>query len=234
MLYSVIKCLKIAKIKYVISQRSRPCNYLQLNRISEDKLVWYGDDRLSQAQNNVYPTYKDNIIPGQIGQAQFNWDQSRQSKSFRALPHYFAHLIAYRIIVTRLLQIRSKDTKRVLHQNHRSNLIPTMHISLLKRCSRILAPWTASLSVAVVKIKFVWLKVCVSMGMCIPWSKALFGQDRWNGLFSLFSHCHFQRCAILIKLSSQFRYLTIFLCLHAVARVQAQPWSMLYRAIRFR
>lgn len=74
----------------------------ELNRISEDKLVWYGDDRVSEAQNNVYPTYKDNIVPEQIGQAQFNWDQSQQSK-YSALPRYFAYLIRrapYCIVIT--------------------------------------------------------------------------------------------------------------------------------------
>lgn len=84
LLYLAIKFLKISNRKYkLISQRSRPCDCLQLIRISEEKLVWYGDDRVSQAQNNIYPTYKDNIVPEQIGQAQFNWDQSQQSKTPR-------------------------------------------------------------------------------------------------------------------------------------------------------
>ncbi|XP_012536008.1 uncharacterized protein LOC105836494 isoform X2 [Monomorium pharaonis] len=46
---------------------------------TQDKLAWYGDDRVSQVQNNVYPTYKDNIVPEQISQVQFNWDQSQQN-----------------------------------------------------------------------------------------------------------------------------------------------------------
>lgn len=58
--------------------RGLPYGELPPQLQTQDKLVWYGDDRVSQAQNNVYPTYKDNIVPQQIGQAQFNWDQSQQ------------------------------------------------------------------------------------------------------------------------------------------------------------
>ncbi|XP_077281018.1 inactive serine protease scarface [Temnothorax americanus] len=59
--------------------RGLPYGELPPQLQTQDKLVWYGDDRLSQTQNNVYPTYKENIVPEQIGQAQFDWDQSQQN-----------------------------------------------------------------------------------------------------------------------------------------------------------
>ncbi|XP_011881510.1 PREDICTED: uncharacterized protein LOC105569558 isoform X2 [Vollenhovia emeryi] len=59
--------------------RGLPYGELPSQLQTQDKVVWYGGDRFSQVQNNVYPTYKDNIVPEQIGQAQFNWDQSRQN-----------------------------------------------------------------------------------------------------------------------------------------------------------
>lgn len=59
--------------------RGLPYGELPSQLQTQDKLVWYSDDRLSQAQNNVYPTFNDNIIPEQTGQAQFNWDQSQQN-----------------------------------------------------------------------------------------------------------------------------------------------------------
>ncbi|KAL6256026.1 hypothetical protein P5V15_013261 [Pogonomyrmex californicus] len=63
--------------------RGLPYGELQPQLPTRNKLVWYGDG-VSQAQNNVYPTYKDNIIPEQIGQVQFNWDQRTQQNTFEA------------------------------------------------------------------------------------------------------------------------------------------------------
>ncbi|XP_072755992.1 uncharacterized protein Scaf isoform X2 [Anoplolepis gracilipes] len=49
------------------------------------QVVWYGDNRASQnsqIQNNLFPSYKENIVPQQTGQEQFNWDQFQQIDSF--------------------------------------------------------------------------------------------------------------------------------------------------------
>jgi len=51
-----------------------------LLNISEDQIVWYGDNRAPQIQNSVFSSYKENIFPQQTGQTQSNWDQSQQSK----------------------------------------------------------------------------------------------------------------------------------------------------------
>ncbi|KAL0120597.1 hypothetical protein PUN28_008346 [Cardiocondyla obscurior] len=46
---------------------------------TQDKLTWYGDDRLTQAQDNVYSAFKNNAVPEPISKAQYNWDQTQQN-----------------------------------------------------------------------------------------------------------------------------------------------------------
>lgn len=79
-IYFIIEYLKIVKKPYkLVSQKKK--EILQLLNISEDQIVWYGDNRASQIQNSVFSNYKEDIFqPQQIGQTQSNWDQSQQSK----------------------------------------------------------------------------------------------------------------------------------------------------------
>ncbi|XP_011138425.1 uncharacterized protein LOC105182588 isoform X2 [Harpegnathos saltator] len=58
--------------------RGLPYGELPSQLQTQGQLVWYGDGRVSQAQSNAFPSYKENVVPGQIGQAPFNWDQSQQ------------------------------------------------------------------------------------------------------------------------------------------------------------
>ena len=60
--------------------RGLPYGVLPPQLQTQDQIVWYGDSRASQIQqNSVFPSYKENIVPQQTGQAQFNWDQSQQN-----------------------------------------------------------------------------------------------------------------------------------------------------------
>ncbi|XP_014485658.1 PREDICTED: uncharacterized protein LOC106750091 [Dinoponera quadriceps] len=45
----------------------------------QEQVVYYGDDGVPRVQGNILPNYKENVVPGQISQAPFNWDQSQQS-----------------------------------------------------------------------------------------------------------------------------------------------------------
>ncbi|XP_032686691.1 uncharacterized protein LOC116851432 isoform X2 [Odontomachus brunneus] len=53
--------------------RGLPYGELPPQLQTQGQVVWYGDDGVSQAQSNVYPNYKENIVPGQI------WDHSQQN-----------------------------------------------------------------------------------------------------------------------------------------------------------
>jgi len=57
--------------------------------ISEEGLVWYGDNRAGQVQRNAYPNYKENIVLEQVGQVPYWGQQAQQGKVFRALSRLF-------------------------------------------------------------------------------------------------------------------------------------------------
>ncbi|XP_067206831.1 uncharacterized protein [Linepithema humile] len=59
--------------------RGLPYRELSPQLQTQGELVWYGDNSASQVQSNVYPNYKTNIIPEQIGQTPFKWDQLQQN-----------------------------------------------------------------------------------------------------------------------------------------------------------